>query len=88
MRAMAAPFWERVDLHDEGLRYYQDLLQDLPDAWWMHQNIAVLARRLDLADLSTKEFRRAQELKDRAESGGQKDLPRGVENGPTGTDEK
>ncbi len=44
--SIAAPYFEEPGLEQAGIAYFEKLRADLPDAWWVYGNIAILARRL------------------------------------------
>lgn len=58
-----APFFERAELAAPGLEFLDLLVEDLPGEWWVHQNIAELARRVGDTARSTAAAAKAAELK-------------------------
>ena len=42
----AKPFFDDAAQMQAGIRFFQMLELDLPDTWWVHMNMAILARNL------------------------------------------
>jgi protein O-mannosyl-transferase len=57
------PFWERQDNYENGIHYYQHLLNMYPNRWWLYQNIGNLARLLGKEELADKSLNTAVRLK-------------------------
>jgi len=44
--AISTPFWESPDRYAAGVEYYQALDRDLPNRWWIQENIRNLTGRM------------------------------------------
>jgi len=44
--AIARPFFEVPGLAAAGLSYFSQLAETIPETWWVHANIGILARRI------------------------------------------
>jgi tetratricopeptide (TPR) repeat protein len=59
--AISTPFWDRPDLQQAGINYYQEIDRLFPARWWVQQNIGSLAAKLGqnaLAESSLSEAKR------------------------------
>jgi len=57
------PFFDDPEQAEEALVFCEKLALSLPDEWWVHHNVGILAGRLGKTDLEQAEMRRAEELK-------------------------
>jgi tetratricopeptide (TPR) repeat protein len=60
---ISQPFWERRDNYENGIHYYQNLLNVYPERWWIYQNIGNLARLLGKEELAEQSSNMATRLK-------------------------
>ena len=68
IRAIIAPFFDQSgDRLQAGLDYFEKLKAELPDTWWVHGNIAVLARRLGQTELATDADAKSSSLRPAAD---------------------
>ena len=59
---ISTPFFQGNERLEAGIVFFQSLLQDLPDTWWVHANLATLARRTGRTELAERSLARSQEL--------------------------
>lgn len=60
--AVSLPFFQDADRHAAGLEYYGRLSARLPDTWWVHQNLSVIAALAGDTTRAADAHRRAEEL--------------------------
>lgn len=63
--AIARPYFEVAGLEAAGLAFFEGLEATVPGAWWVHANIATLARRLGQAERADAAQARADALRNR-----------------------
>jgi tetratricopeptide (TPR) repeat protein len=62
---ISTPFWRSPEAHLAGIEYFEALDSGiLPERWWIHENIARLARRLGQTERADVAAHRAAELRD------------------------
>jgi len=61
--AISAPFWDRLDRHQAGISFYQEIDRLFPGRWWVAQNIGTLAERLGDNALAAQSFAEANRRK-------------------------
>jgi tetratricopeptide (TPR) repeat protein len=66
--AIATPFWQEPSRYRAGIRYYEALVRDMPDAWWLCENLGTLARRVGELEHAREWSARAAEIKARVAS--------------------
>ncbi|MFZ2957957.1 MAG: hypothetical protein WA705_13800 [Candidatus Ozemobacteraceae bacterium] len=60
---LASPFFERPDWHENGIRFFEGLVKRIPNAWWTHANLGLLARKLNHEERARQELEEAERLK-------------------------
>ena len=57
------PFFNDPEQAEEALVFCEQLASRLPDEWWVHYNVGILAGRLGKTELAQAATRRAEELR-------------------------
>ena len=56
------PFFDDEGRYQAGIDFFERLEEQLPEAWWVHRNKAILAARLGQDELANRALTRAEEL--------------------------
>jgi tetratricopeptide (TPR) repeat protein len=66
--AISRPYWEQSGSCSAGLHFFEAVDSLLPNRWWVHHNMADLARRCGDAERMETEALQAQQLKSTADA--------------------
>jgi tetratricopeptide (TPR) repeat protein len=66
--SIITPYYNDPTIYQSGIDYLRLMMADLPDAWWVHENIGRLASRLGQTQIAEESLQRAAVLREQGAS--------------------